>query len=195
MCLIDVKHASTLNISSKSGNTGPCSWSLPSLCTPGPQPPCSPPVSPASVQMLWWTLLKADTASRSQQSGNQPFPHPLPSPPAARCCSTKDANAQQSRSGLQTIFTGDAETLLKQMGSFRSFSADFCPHELQFNHGKCQRLLVLADPKSTHSSKGKRSALLTWAIKDKKTGDNFVLGNLWQLRKNLSSMKKHKFLF
>lgn len=82
--------------------------------------------------------------------------------------SRKNVNIQRSCSGLQAIFKGDAETLLKQTGSFRSFSADFCPHELQFNHGKCQHLLFLVDFKSTHSSKGKRSALLAWAIKDKK---------------------------
>ena len=74
--------------------------------------------------------------------------------------STKNVNVQRSGSGLQAIFIGDAETLLKQTGPFCSFSADFCPDELRFNHGKCQHLLVLTDPKSTHISKGKRSALL-----------------------------------
>lgn len=193
MCLIDIKHASTLNISSTSGNTGPCLWSLPSLCTPGRRRPRSPPVPPALVQMPGRTPLKAGAASRSHQSGNQPFPHPLLSPPAAQ---QKNVNVQRSRRGLRAVFVGDAEALLKQKGSFRSFSADFCHHELLFNHGKCQHLLLLADPKFTHSSKGKRSALLAWAIKGKKTGDNFSLGNLWQFRKNLSvSVAKHKILF
>lgn len=182
MCLIDIKHASTLNISSKSRNTEPCSWSLPCLCSPGWQLPHIPQHVPSN---------SADTTTNPSKGRcclllPAKWKSAIPTLSALTCgSSAKNVNVQWSHSGLQAICIGDAETLLKQMGSFCGFSADFCPLEPQFNHITCQYLLFLSDPKSTHSSKKEGSALLMWAIKDKKTGGNFSLSNLWQFRKNL----------
>lgn len=86
---------------------------------------------------------------------------PTPSPLTFNSSTNNVMSIQRSCNGLQAIFVGGTETLLKQTGSFHCFSADFCLQDLQFNHSKCQCVLFLADPQSSHSSKGKRNALLT----------------------------------